>query len=65
MRFLINKIYTQTWSETSGEIIIEWVKSENPKEKDIQNRTASFVNFCKHGEIYIYGVNRIVAVDLK
>lgn len=65
MRFIINRTGTQVWHEVSPDTILDWVKTDSPKDKDLQSRTATFLTHAKHGEIYEYGINKIVALEIK
>jgi hypothetical protein len=62
MRFLVNKVGTQRWDELTADGIVDWVKES--KDKEIDKKTKEWLAIAKPGEVYVYGVYRIVAVQL-
>ncbi len=63
MRYVVNKLGTVRWDEIPPDTLMDWAKEdENAKER--QKIFKDFFAKARHGDILVYGVNRILAVDL-
>ena len=61
MRFLTNKRGTKVWNELAAETIVEWSKEAG---KEREKMAKDWIAKARHGEVYIFGANQIVAIDL-
>lgn len=61
MRFITSKRGTQVWTEIPAEALIDWAKQDG---KEREKLTREWVGKARHGEICLYGVNLIVALEL-
>jgi hypothetical protein len=60
MKYLVNKQKTSTWHEITADTLIDWTSESKEREK----LTRDWLLKAKHGDIYVFGVNFIVALDI-
>lgn len=61
MRYIVNKQGTQVWHEIAQDALCEWTKEAG---KEREKLTREFVKTARHGDIYLYGVYSIIAIEL-